>query len=199
MEIMKSKEVCEFLKISQRTLFRLEERGQLIPYRKNGRKYYFKKDVLKYLNIEKERNRKTIAYYRVSSNSQKKELENQLEYIQTYAINSGKIIDEYIKDIGSGINYRRKGFLKMLEMVLNNEIEEIIITYKDRLVRFGFELLEFLFEKYNVKLTIINLEKTSPEDELITDLMTIIHVFSARLYGLRNYKNKIKDAIKNGN
>ena len=81
-------------------------------------------------------------------------------------------------------------------MVLDGKVKEVIITYKDRLARFAFELLEWQFSLYGCKITVINIESSSPEKELTEDLMTIIHVFSARLYGLRKYKSKIRKELE---
>src|SRR5690606_36630920 len=94
------------------------------------------------------------------------------------------------------INYKRKNFLKLIKMIINQEVSEIIITYKDRLTRFAYDLIEWLAEENGCKITVINIKKTSPQQELIEDLMTIIHVFSERLYGLRQYKNKLRKELK---
>ena len=95
------------------------------------------------------------------------------------------------------MNFKRKNFLKLLEEVQNNEIESVTIAHKDRLCRFGYELIEHIFNKYNVKINLINDDRLSPEQELCQDLTSILHVFSSRLYGLRKYKNKIKKMCEN--
>lgn len=128
----------------------------------------------------------------------KKEMHYQKEALEKFSINAGKPIDLYLYDIGSGINFKRKNFLKIIDMIENKEISELIVTYKDRLTRFGFDLIEERCKVNQVKLTVINLDKSSPEKEMIEDLMTIIHVFSCRLYGLRKYKKKIEDDLING-
>lgn len=199
MILYKSKEFCKKLSISLKTLERLEKSGEIVPIRKGTRtRYYTDEHIQNYLGIKEEkRNEKrlVIAYYRVSTNSQKKEMRYQKESIETFAINSGIIVDEYLYDIGSGLNFKRKNFLKIIDMIENNKISKLIVTYKDRLTRFAFDLIEERCNVNNVELVVINLESTSPQQELMEDLMSIIHVFSCRLYGLRKYKSTIKKAV----
>lgn len=128
-----------------------------------------------------------ILYARVSSFNQKSDLKNQIEFIENYCTLNNISNYDLLTDIGSGLNYKRKNFIKLVKMILNHEVSEIILTHKDRLVRFGFDFFEWLSTEYNVKLTLINEEKTSPQEELCKDLISIIHVFSSRLYGLRKY------------
>ena len=195
---IKTKQVLEMLNISKTKLRELERTGELVPVKKTTRsKYFLKEDVKAYLGETiKYSDKKTIVYYRVSSNSQKNELKNQLNYIENYTTSQGIKVDEYIKDIGSGINYNNPGLNKIMKMVINDEVKKIIVSHKDRLVRFGFELIENICKLKNVEIEIINVKTTSPQEELVEDLMTIIHVFSARLYGLRSYTKRIKEAVK---
>lgn len=195
---MRSKEFINRLGISKKKLENLEKEGVVTPIRRGRLKYYTEEMVDEYFGLEaseKKVSKKVIGYYRVSTNSQKKEMEYQKEALENFSINSGKPIDEYLSDIGSGIDFRRKNFLKIIDMIEKREISELIVTYGDRLTRFGFDLIEERCMVNNVKLTVINLEKSSPKKELVEDLMTIIHVFSSRLYGLRKYKKTIKDGL----
>lgn len=195
---MRSKEFINRLGISKKKLENLEKEGVITPIRRGRLKYYTEEMVDEYFGLdtsEKKVSKKVIGYYRVSTNSQKKEMKYQKEALENFSINSGKPIDEYLSDIGSGVNFRRKNFLKIIDMIEKREISELIVTYKDRLTRFGFDLIEERCMVNNVKLTIINLEKSSPEKELVEDLMTILHAFSSRLYGLRKYKKIIKDDL----
>ena len=199
MNLYRSKEFCQKIKISLKTLENLEKKGTIIPIRKGHLRYYTEEHVNTYLGIKLEKEetkKKVISYYRVSTNSQKKEMQYQKESIEQFSIAKGLVIDEYLSDIGSGINFKRKNFLKIIDMIEKQEISKLIITYKDRLTRFAFELIEERCKINNVELIIINIESTSPNQELIEDLMTIIHVFSCRLYGLRKYKNTIKKDIE---
>lgn len=195
---MRSKEFINKLGISKKKLENLEKEGTIIPIRKGRLKYYTEEMVDEYFGLEnnsKKVSKKIIGYYRVSTNSQKKEMKYQREALENFSINSGKPIDIYLSDIGSGINFKRKNFLKIIDMIERREISELIVTYKDRLTRFGFDLIEERCNVNNIKLTVINLENSSPEKELVEDLMTIIHAFSSRLYGLRKYKKIIKDDL----
>ena len=193
-------EFCEIVGISMRTLDRRVKDGTIKPIIRNNRRYFMQSHIDNFLGIKEKKSKKKrliIAYGRISSQSQKKELKNQLKYLETFSLKSGKIVDEYLTDIGSGINFKRKNLQKIINMVLNQEVSEVIVTYKDRLARFAFDLLEWLFESNGCKITVINIERSSPQKELVEDLMSIIHVFSARLYGLRQYKRKIKKAVEN--
>lgn len=202
-KLLKSSEVREILNVSNMTLYRLDRDGKLCPFKRTSRsKRYKYSDVLKYMesNLEdlKEKRLK-IAYARVSSNKQKNDLQNQILYLENYASGRGIIIDKYIKDVGSGINYNNKGLNEIIDLITSNKVDELILSYKDRLVRFGFELIENIAKKHGTKITVINLESTSPEKEIVDDLLTIITVFSNRVYGLRSYKSIIKESMSNEN
>jgi len=139
----------------------------------------------RYCIIPKQENRKRIIYARVSSKKQEGELKNQVSYLQR------KYPDyEIIKDIGSGINYKRPGFKRILEQLFKNNIEEVVVSTGDRFSRFGRDMFEWIFEQFGAKLTILNRGKfKSSQEELSDDLMEIITVFTARYYGRRKYKN----------
>ena len=104
---------------------------------------------------------------------------------------------EYISEIGGGLNFERKKFLEIIDAVEHNEVKMLIIAHKDRLVRFGFEYFRRLLSKHYCELIILDNAEMSPEQEMVQDLMTIIHCFSSRLYGLRNYRKSLKEALKN--
>jgi len=187
------------LRKSVRTLQQWDRDGILKAHRTpTGRRYYTEKDFNDFFKIEEQqKNKKKIAYCRVSSQNQKPDLKNQRTCIESFCLACGKPDVEYIEEIGGGLNFKRKKFLQLVEMVENKEVEELILAHKDRLVRFGFDFFELFFQKHGVKLTVINNQTLSPEQEMVQDLMTIIHCFSSRLYGLRNYKKSLKEAIKN--
>lgn len=192
---MRSTEFINKLGISKKKLENLEKEGVIKPIRKGRLKYYTDEMVDEYFGLEsgnKKVSKKIIGYYRVSKNSQKEEMKYQKEALENFSINSGKPIDEYLSDIGSGIDFKRKKFLKIIDMIEKREISELIVTHKDRLTRFGFDLIEERCNANNVKLTVINLEKSSPEKEMVDDLMEMLDVFSNRLCNLRKYKKIIK-------
>lgn len=120
--------------------------------------------------------RKHIAYVRVSSRNQKDDLKNQLDFIKNYTNHHGVIIDEYIEDIGSGLNYNRPKWNNLLESVMKDEIDTIYITYKDRFIRFGYEWFERLCNSHETQIVILNDIESSPQKELVDDLISIIHV-----------------------
>lgn len=192
---MRSTEFIDKLGISKKKLENLEKEGVITPIRKGRLKYYTDEMVDEYFGLEsgnKKVSKKIIGYYRVSKNSQKEEMKYQKEALENFSINSGKPIDEYLSDIGSGVDFKRKNFLKIIDMIEKREISELIVTHKDRLTRFGFDLIEERCSVNNVKLTVINLEKSSPEKEMVDDLMEMLDVFSNRLCNLRKYKKIIK-------
>ena len=196
--------IGEFSKLinkSVKTLQRWDREDKLNPsFRDKGnRRNYTHDQYLEYIGKSKDIiKRKNIAYCRVSSSNQKNDLKSQKEYINTFSLNAGISIDEVISDIGSGLNYKRPNFIKLLKDIKERKIDKLIIAHKDRLVRFGYEMVEFLCNEYNTEILIINDERLSPEQEVTNDLMTIIHVFSYRLYGLRKYKKEIKNICENG-
>ncbi|MDN6012061.1 MAG: IS607 family transposase, partial [Lactococcus lactis] len=135
----------------------------------------------------------TIGYCRVSSNKQKDDLERQIENVKTYMIARGYQFD-IIQDIGSGINYNKKGLSQLIDKITNGEIDKVVILYKDRFIRFGYELIEKLCNKYGTEIEIIDNTEKTEEQELVEDLIQIVTVFSCRLQGKR--ANKAKKMIK---
>ncbi len=136
----------------------------------------------------------TIAYSRVSGVAQKPDLANQVKALEAYCHQHSIKVDEWMQDIGSGLNYNRKQFNRLMEMVELGQVRRLVIAHRDRLVRFGYGYFEAFCERHNTELVIIDGETLSPEQELVQDLVAILTVFSARLHGLRFYKKVIKDA-----
>jgi putative resolvase len=183
--------------VTTRTLQRWDDDGKLIAHRTaSGRRFYTETQYREYMNLDSDKKpQKTICYTRVSSGTQKKDLQNQIAALETFVVAQGKSVDEWLTDIGSGIDYKRKAFVQLMKDVEGGTVSEIIIAHKDRLVRFGYEWFESFCESHNCKLTVVNLQSLSPEEEVTQDLLTIIHCFSSRLYGLRRYKKEIKKMI----
>lgn len=136
----------------------------------------------------------TIAYSRVSGVAQKPDLANQVKALEAYCHQHSIKVDEWMQDIGSGLNYKRKQFNRLMEMVELGQVRRLVIAHRDRLVRFGYGYFEAFCERHNTELVVIDGETLSPEQELVQDLVAILTVFSARLHGLRSYKKVIKDA-----
>lgn len=182
---------------SIQTLRNWDKKGTLKPSHvtEGGTRYYSQKQLNHFLGLkgEEQLDKKVIGYCRVSSNKQKDDLERQVENVKTYMIAKGYQF-EVITDIGSGINYNKKGLNKLIDMVTNSEVDKIVILYKDRLVRFGFELIKNLCDKYGTTIEIIDNTEKTEEQELVEDLIQIVTVFSCRLQGKR--ANKAKKMIK---
>lgn len=194
MKKYKISQFAELLNVSTRTLRRWDNDGKLIAYRTpTGDRFYTEEQYKIYMGIPMENKVcKNIIYARVSNVGQKDDLNNQIEFLKQFINANGIICDEIITDIGSGLNYKRKNWNKLLDMVTNKEVSKIYITFKDRFVRFGFDWFYEFCKKNNCEIVIVNNEKLSPNEELIEDLISIIHVFSCKIYGLRKYKSKIK-------
>jgi excisionase family DNA binding protein len=177
------------LGISTKTLQRWEASQKIKAYRTEGNHRRFRlTDIQALLGIEPGRDRKTILYARVSSRSQKNDLNSQIEYLLSKYPGH-----EVVKDIGSGLNFKRKGLLALLERILSGDVRMVVITNKDRLCRFGFGLISWFAERSECEILVLDSKLLSPEREMVEDILAIIHVFSCRLYGLRKYKNKIKE------
>ena len=196
------KQTCEILGVHMQTLYNWEKEGKIetIRHSEKGKRFY---NVEKYLNdnkkktnkdIEKEideisnnENKKlNICYIRVSTISQKDDLERQREYM----IKKYKDYD-IIEDIGSGINFNRRGLRRIINLAITGKINKLVVAYKDRLTRFGFELIEDLIKEYSDGLLIIDNEKEykkEPEEELVYDVLQILNVYTAKMNGLRKYK-----------
>lgn len=198
-EIYKIGEFAKLLGVSQQTLRNWDKKGILKPIRSYGNtRYYSHEQYLSYIGKEPNVKEHIIIYARVSSRNQKDDLENQVEFLKTWANAKGYIIDDIQTDIGSGLNYKRKNWNKIIYNVLSGNKTKVIVSHKDRFIRFGFDWFEELFVKYNSEIIVVKNEKLSPESELVDDIVSILHVFSCRLYGLRKYKKEIEKDSKNG-
>ena len=151
------------------------------------------------MNIKPNLDRITIGYCRVSSNKQKDDLERQIENIKLYLTAQGKPF-EIISDIGSGINYKKKGLKELMKRISQNKVEKVVVLYKDRLLRVGFELVEYIASLYNCDIEIIDNTEKSEQQELVEDLVQIITVFSCKLQGKRANKARklVNELIEEG-
>lgn len=195
MKVYRIHEMAEKLGVSIKTLQRWDNTGKL-PARRtpSNQRYYTEDQYLDYIGLSVEKpHRKTVAYARVSSRNQSDDLKHQIDFIRTFANARGVILDECIEDIGSGLNYNRSKWNELLQAVMRDEIATIYVTYKDRFVRFGFEWFESLCDQHQTEIVILNHEETSPNKELVEDLISIVNAFSSRLEGLRKYKKAIKE------
>ena len=197
--LLSIKQAANQLGVSVSTLRRWDETGVLVAQRtpKGHRRYDLSKINPNLTRNKVEQQRKTIAYARVSSHEQKPDLQRQIEILELYCSSQGWSF-EVISDLGSGMNYHKKGLKRLLDDILDNKIDRLVLTHKDRLLRFGAELVFALCEARQVEVVIINQgENLSFEEELAQDVLEIITVFSARLYGSPSKKNKkLIEAVK---
>ncbi|MFP4119917.1 IS607 family transposase [Coleofasciculus sp.] len=172
--------------VSIDTLRRWEKEGKIQSIRTQGGHRRYDIDDL----IDFPENRKTVAYARVSSHDQKNDLERQALVLEAYCLHHGYNF-EIIKDLGSGLNYKKRGLQKLLQLIMDEQLDRLVITNKDRLLRFGSELIFSLCEYAGIEIIVLNRkEDSSYEEDLAADVLEIITVFSARLYGSRSRRNQ---------
>ncbi len=190
----KPKEFAELLNVTVKTLQRWDREKTLVANRTpTNRRYYTYDQYLQFKGIGRDTDsRKIVIYTRVSTRNQADDLENQVNFLQQYVNAKGLIVDDIIRDYGSGLNYNRKEWNQLLGEVMENKIKMILVSHKDRFVRFGFDWFEKFCNKFNVEIVVVKNEKLSPHEELVQDIVSILHVFSCRLYGLRKYKKQIE-------
>lgn len=193
---MKAKEVLRLLRISRQTLTKYVKDGVIkVETLPNGRYEYNEKSVYKFLN--KDLKRKTYIYARVSTSKQKRDLENQIELLKQFCFTNGYVISGIYSDIASGINFeKRNDFFKMLDEIIDNKVERVVITYKDRLSRVGFDLFYHLFKKYNCEIVImseVGSEKIDSQ-EIFEEIVSLLHCYSVKLYSKRKIQ-KIKEVL----
>ncbi|MFN3884989.1 MAG: IS607 family transposase [Rhodocyclaceae bacterium] len=192
-------EAAKFLGVSPQTLRRWEREGKLLPDERTigGRRRYDLARLRPEQFHTPESDRRTVAYARVGSGDQKDDLERQKQVLERYCARQGWTF-EVIADLGSGMNYHKKGLKRLLNDILAGRVGRLVITHKDRLLRFGAELVFAICEAKNVEVVILNQgEDTTFEEDLAKDVLEIITVFSARLYGSRSRKNqKLLDGMR---
>lgn len=180
---------------SVNTLQKWDRKGVLHAHRSpTNRRYYTHDQYLAYRGLLAPESGKVIVYARVSSAGQKPDLANQVAALRDYCERRGERPDEWIEEIGSGLNYQRKQFNRLMEQIELGQVRRLIIAHKDRLVRFGFEWFAAFCARHGTELLVVNGDTLSPEQELVQDLLSIVHVFSARLDGLRSYRKVLRDA-----
>lgn len=184
-------EFAERVNVSISTLRRWDASREFpAKKRPSGHRYYDESDVRKLLNLTPEEMRKVIVYCRVSSHGQKDDLASQIEAMETYCLGAGIAVDDWIKEIGGGMNFKRKKFIALMDGIVAGEVKHLIIAHKDRLVRFGFDFVQHLADRHGCKIEVVNQESLSPQEEMTEDLLAIVHTFSCRLYGMRKYRKE---------
>ena len=201
-KLLSSKEVANLCGVTIHTVCMWRKEGRLPFMKINDRVILHKiEDVEKLLNKkifseENAKKRKNIIYARVSTSKQKDDLKKQIQILNDFCNSNGIIIDEIFAEIASGINEDREEFNKIIDLVINKEIDKIYITFEDRLTRFGFKYFENLFDKFDTQIVVLNnkINNESFEEELSNDLISIIHHFSMKMYS--NRRKKLKEASK---
>lgn len=193
---MKSKEVLNVLKITRQTLTKYVKNGlikvEILP---NGRYEYDEESVYAFLN--KEVKRRTYIYARVSTPKQKRDLENQIKLLKQFCFMNGYTISGIYSDIASGISFeKRKDFFRLLDEIIDNKAERVVITYKDRISRVGFDLFYHLFKKYNCEIVVMSEAGSEKLDrqEIFEEIVSMLHCYSMKLYSKRKIQ-KIKEVL----
>lgn len=184
------REAANALGVNPRTLARWSEDGLIKTIKTEaGQRRY---DIAEYLKQKSGKTelarRSTVLYARVSTSSQRDDLKRQTEALTTSYPGC-----EVITEIGSGLNFRRRKLNAILERIISGDIQCLVVAHKDRLARFGFDLIEWLCEKFDCKLVVLYQQKYSPQAELVQDMLSVVHCFSSRLYGLRKYEKQLRE------
>lgn len=183
-------DMSKILGVTPQTLRNWDAKGKLKPdhTRDNGYRYYSQKQLNDFLGI-RDNDRKVVGYCRVSSNKQKDDLVRQVASMDEYLKSLG-VEYEIIQDIGSGINYTKKGLRQLLKSINRKEVSKVVVFYKDRLLRFGFELIEYVANINGCEIEVLDSAEKSEQEELVEDLVQIITVFSCKLQGKRANKTR---------
>lgn len=185
-------QAAKILNVAVNTMQRWDRIGKFKARRHpaSNRRYYLRSDIDAFMGIKHDGLNKTVIYARVSTPAQKPDLLNQIESDLAYAASKGYSVSDTVSEIGGGMNYSRPKWNKLLNEVEDRNVSLIIVSYKDRFTRFGYDWFERYCSRFGCRIEVVNDVKTSPEEEMTNDLMSIIHCFSSRLYGLRRYKRK---------
>ena len=196
------REFSKILGVTAQTLRNWDMKGKLHPHHtsSNGYRYYSHEQLKQVLNIKPNIDQMVISYCRVSRNKQKDDLERQIENMKLYLNAQGKPY-EIISDIGSGINYKKKGLQDLIKRISQNQVEKVVVIHKDRLTQFGFELIEYVANLHHCDIKIIDNTEKTEQEELVEDLVQMIRVFCYKSQSKRVNKTKrlVKALIEGGN
>ena len=195
---MFAKDVLRILQVTRPTLTKYVKTGIIrVHVMPNGHYDYNEEDVYKFLN--KKEKRKTYIYARVATPKQKPDLKNQIQQLKQFCLAKGYTVNGVFSDIASGINFeKRKGLFDLLDNVLAGRVERIVVTYKDRLSRDAYDLLDYLFQKYNCELVVmsdVGSEKLDSQ-EVFEDMVSLLHCYSMKLDSSHRKLQKNKEAIE---
>jgi len=191
--LLRPKEVCQRLGISYSTLSRWVREGRVRAVRTAGGKFRVPESevrrIAEGLPISKEV--RAVIYTRVSSSDQRSDLERQVQYLTEHCASKGYRVVDVLSDVASGLKTDRKGLLKLFDYVVNRQVDVVVVTYRDRLTRFGFEYLEYFFKQYGVGIEVaLGEEPKDAYQELVEDLIEIVTSFAGKLYGMKSHKKR---------
>ena len=194
---MKAREVKKILGITQKTINAYVKNGKLNPIVINSHHYEYNRDEV-YSLIKKSKERVNVTYARVSLPKQKNDLKSQNERLYDFSIRNGYKIKEQIEDVKSGMSFlERKGFMRLINMVVNDEVEYVVVENKDRLTRFAFDLLKAVFSAHGTDIIVMSeVSNKTYEQELTDDLISIIHYYSMKSYSNRRRLHNAEKALK---
>jgi putative resolvase len=193
-------EFAERIGRSVSTVRRWESEGRIRVRRtRTGQRYFDDTDVRRVLQPGfDESTRKTVVYCRVSSPGQKDDLASQVAAMEQFCLARGVAVDEWVEEIGGGMDLTRRKFLALMDNIERGHIATLVIAHRDRLARFGFDYLQHIAAKNGCEIVVANQESLSPRRELVEDLLAIVHTFAGRLDGLRRYEMTLKDELSGG-
>jgi putative resolvase len=191
--LLKPREFCKIVGISYRTFKRWVSEGRIHVVRTpSGRIRIPYSEVERILGRKPEAKEvRAVIYARVSSSDQRSDLERQIQYLTQYCSAKGYKVVDVLSDVASGLRTNRRGLLKLFNYVVNSQVDVVVVTYKDRLTRFGFEYIEYFFKQFGVRIEVVYGEE--PKDayqELVEDLLAIVTSFAGKLYGMKSHKKK---------
>ena len=181
---------------SPSTVRRWDRNGRLPAKRTaSGERYYDESDIKKALGIQAS-DQKVVVYCRVSSSNQKEDLSSQVKAMEQFCLGAGIAVDEWIEEIGGGMDFKRKKFLLLMTRIGVGEVSKLLVAHRDRLSRFGFDYFDHYAQDNGCEIIVVNQQSLSPEQEMIEDFLAVIDSFSSRLSSLRKYKKILRDDLK---
>jgi putative resolvase len=191
-------EAATLLGITVKTLQRWEREGRLVPAARtaSNRRRYTESQLRTFLRLAPAEPRRVVAYCRVSSAAQRPDLANQRRVLEQFAVARGLAGVEFVEEVGGGLNFERKRFVALMDAIGRGELATLVLAHPDRLTRFGYDWFAHYAALHGCELLVLNQERLSPEQEVVQDLMTIVHCFSSRPYGLRNYRRQLRAALE---
>jgi predicted site-specific integrase-resolvase len=199
---LRTGKAAALLGVSVKTLQRWEREGRLVPAARtdSNRRLYTEAQLREFIGLRNTGRVPTraVAYCRVSSAAQRPDLSNQRKVLEEFVVAKGLANVEFVEEVGGGLDFKRKKFLDLMDAIGRREVKVLILAHRDRLTRFGFEWFAHYAETNGCEVLVLNQERLSPGQEMVQDLMTIVRCFSSRLYGLRNYRKHLNEALRKG-